>query len=96
VTTLTASGYRDLCALVGDALDHPLPVMRRVGSCGWPVTVDLLGHRHPVTDGFVVDYVGSTYWPRWDARRPGSMNIWLTSVDVSGIPTRSCFRSTAP
>ena len=58
--TLTVRRYRDLCALVGKALDHSRPVVREIGvACEWPVGIYLLGHRHPVTSSLVVDYVGS-------------------------------------
>jgi hypothetical protein len=57
---LTRSRYDDLCALMGGALDHYRPHVQEIGqTCRWPVGVYLLGHRHPESNGFVVDYVGS-------------------------------------
>ncbi|MET9269805.1 hypothetical protein [Kribbella sp. NPDC003557] len=68
MTRLTAPRYRDLCAVAGKALDHPSPTIRRAGSAfGWPIAVYLLGHRDPITNGFIVDYVGSAYRPKSDA-----------------------------
>ncbi len=59
-TRLTATTYRDLCALVAGALDHPRPRVQQIGTrCDWPVGIYLLGHRHPVSSAFIVDYVGS-------------------------------------
>lgn len=66
---LTTAGYRDLCALAGAALDRPRPVVQEAGAlCGSAVAVYLLGHRDPVTNGFVVDYVGSAVRPSSDVR----------------------------
>jgi len=68
VSRLTANRYRDLCALVGDALDHLRPEIRPVGSpCNWSSVIYLLGHRHPVSNAFIVDYVGSACRPTSDA-----------------------------
>jgi hypothetical protein len=68
VTRLTASRYRDLCVLVNDALDHRSPLIQEVGSeCQWPIAIYLLGHRDPVTNAFVVDYVGSAFRRTSDA-----------------------------
>lgn len=68
MTHLTANRYRNLCSLAGDKLDHPVPAIYEVGSfCGWPTAVYMLGHRDPVTDGLVVDYVGSAVRPGSDA-----------------------------
>ena len=59
-TRLTRTAYRDLCALVAQALDHPRPWVQEIGTwCDWPVGIYLLGHRHPVSNAFIVDYVGS-------------------------------------
>lgn len=60
MSRLTTGIYRDLCILVGDALDHPRATVQEIGTrCDWPVAVYLLTHRHPVDNGLVVDYVGS-------------------------------------
>jgi hypothetical protein len=57
---MTLARYRSICALVGPALDHPLPVVHDPGAlCAWPVGIYALGHRHPTTGQFVIDYVGS-------------------------------------
>ncbi|MGY1855981.1 hypothetical protein [Modestobacter sp. SYSU DS0290] len=64
---LTQSLYRDLCVLAGDDLDHPEARVQKIGSVvGWPVGVYLLGHRDPVRNSFMVDYVGSTARTRSD------------------------------
>ncbi|GAA0602381.1 hypothetical protein HPO96_19600 [Kribbella sandramycini] len=68
MTRLTAGRYRDLCAIAGDALDHPSPEIRKAGSdFGWTVAVYLLGHRDPVTNKLIIDYVGSAVRPSSDA-----------------------------
>lgn len=68
MSLLTASRYRDLCALVNNALDHPRPLIQEVGSdCRWPVVIYLLGHRDPVTNALVIDYVGSAFRQKSDA-----------------------------
>ncbi|MGY4645037.1 hypothetical protein [Cellulomonas sp. URHB0016] len=60
MSQLTASRYRDLCALVGEALDHPRPQLAEVGALvKWPVAIYVLGHRHPASGVFLADYVGS-------------------------------------
>jgi hypothetical protein len=68
VTRLTANRYHDLCILAGEKLDHPKPAIEKVGSyCGWPTVVYMLGHRDPVTNALIVDYVGSAVRPKSDA-----------------------------
>jgi hypothetical protein len=60
MSQLTATGYSDLCVLVGNALDHPRPRVQEIGTwCDWPVAVYLLAHRHPLDNGLIVDYAGS-------------------------------------
>ena len=67
MSRLTARRYRDLCALVGDALDHPNPRIQPAGSpVGWRVGIYALGHRHAASGRFVVDYVGSAVRLRSD------------------------------
>lgn len=64
---LTRARYQDLCAVVGPALDHPRPWVQEIGTpCGWPVGIYLLGHHHPSSNRFVVDYVGSAARPTSD------------------------------
>ena len=57
---LTASVYRDLCALAGDAVEHSRPLVQEIGTrCDWPVAIYLLAHRDPGNNALIVDYVGS-------------------------------------
>lgn len=68
MTRLTANRYHDLCVLAGKRLDHPNPIIRRVGAfCDWPTVVYMLGHRHPSSGTFIVDYVGSAVRHKSDA-----------------------------
>lgn len=68
MSQVSASRYRDLCALVSGALDRPSPRIQEAGSaCESSVAIYLLGHREPVMNAFVVDYVGSTVRHESDA-----------------------------
>ena len=57
---LTRDKYLDLCAIVGRALLQNDLTVQQIGTlCECDVGIYLLGHRDPVTNHLLVDYVGS-------------------------------------